>query len=290
MSTPIAPDTDTNTVGQIDPMLPRLFHVERVRRESADTFTIVLKEQAEQRAFPFAPGQFTMLYAFGVGEVPVSISGDPARPETLIHTIRAVGAVTEAMQRCKPGDALGVRGPFGTGWPVEEAVGNDVLLIAGGIGLAPLRSALYHILDQRAKYGKVVLLVGARSPEDLIFRSELKKWRSRLDLDVQVTVDRPAGDWRGNVGVVTALIAKAAFDRDNVVAMLCGPEIMMHFTLVELQKRGVPTDRISLAMERNMKCAIGLCGHCQWGAKFICKDGPVFSYDRIRPFFGKREL
>ncbi len=273
-----------------DPMLPSLYHVQRVRQDTYDTFTLELQSADAANGFQFNAGQFNMLYVFGVGEVPISISGDPATPATLVHTTRAVGTVTKAMRKLKRGEMLGVRGPFGTHWPVEEAVGNDAVIVAGGIGLAPLRPALYALLAHREKFGKVVLLYGTRTPSDILFRRELESWRSRLDLEVYVTVDRATGNWRGNVGVVTTLIPKAPFDPRNAVVMVCGPEIMMRFTVLELQKRGVPADNIFLSMERNMKCAVGFCGHCQYGPTFICKDGPVFRYDRIKDLFTKREI
>jgi len=210
--------------------------------------------------------------------VPISISGDPSRPRTLVHTTRAVGTVTRRMRQLKRGDALGVRGPFGTSWPIEAARGNDIVLVAGSIGLAPLRPAIYELLAQREKYGKVVLLYGTRSPADMLFRKELEQWRARFDLDVYVTVDRAMGGWRGNVGVVTNLIPRAPFDALSASAFVCGPEVMMRYTASELQKRGIKTERVHLSMERNMKCAIGFCGHCQLGPKFVCKDGPVFAW------------
>jgi NAD(P)H-flavin reductase len=194
------------------------------------------------------------------------------------------------MRRLKVGDFLGVRGPFGSHWPVEEAAGNDVVIVAGGIGLATLRSALYHVLSQREKYGKVVLLYGTRSPEDILYRRELEQWRARFDLEVYITVDRAMSGWRGNVGVVATLIPKAPFDPHNAVALVCGPEVMMRFTMQELQKCGVRAEDIYVSMERNMKCAIGFCGHCQYGPVFICKDGPVFSYNRIKDLFLIREI
>jgi NAD(P)H-flavin reductase len=173
---------------------------------------------------------------------------------------------------------------------MEPAEGNDVVVVAGGIGLAPLRPAIYHLLSQRERYGKVVLLYGARTPDDILFRRELELWRARFDMDVHVTVDRATGKWKGNVGVVTTLIPKAAFDRLNTIAMVCGPEVMMRFTALELEKRGVPSGCIFLSMERNMKCGIGLCGHCQFGPTFVCKDGPVFRYDRIKQLVATREI
>ncbi|MCS6816464.1 MAG: FAD/NAD(P)-binding protein, partial [Blastocatellia bacterium] len=205
-----------------NPMEPRPYRIRRVHRETADTFTLELTPVNGTAAFSFAPGQFNMLYVFGVGEIPISISGDPAKLETLVHTTRVVGTVTKAMRRLKRGDTLGVRGPFGSSWPVEEAEGNDVVIVAGGIGLAPLRPALYHILSRREKYGKVVLLYGARTPEDLLYRNELSQWRAQFDLEVYVTVDRATGGWRGNVGVVTTLIPRAPFDPLNAIAMVCG--------------------------------------------------------------------
>lgn len=274
----------------IDPMLPAPYRVQRVRQDTYDTFTLELQSANGADSFRFSAGQFNMLYVFGVGEVPISISGDSAMAAPLVHTTRAVGTVTKAMRKLKRGDMLGVRGPFGTHWPVEEAIGNDAVIVAGGIGLAPLRPALYALLANREKFGKVVLLYGTRTPNDILFRRELESWRSRLDVEVYVTVDRATGNWRGNVGVVTTLIPKAPFDPRNTVAMVCGPEIMMRFTILELQKRGVPAENIFLSMERNMKCAVGFCGHCQFGPAFICKDGPVFRYDRIKDLFSKREI
>lgn len=276
----------------LDPMLPEPWVIERVRQETHDTFTLELvpgRSSTAAAAGRFLPGQFNMLYVFGVGEVPISISGDPGQPGRLVHTTRAVGAVTRAMRQLKRGGQIGVRGPYGTGWPVEAAQGDDLVLVAGGIGLAPLRSVIYQVLAEREKYGRVVLLFGARSAADLLFRRELEKWRSRFDLDVLVTVDRASADWRGSVGVVTKLIGRAPFDPHNTTALLCGPEIMMRYTVDELLRRGMPARRVHLSMERNMKCAIGLCGHCQFGAAFVCQEGPVFSYPAVERLFSVRE-
>jgi NAD(P)H-flavin reductase len=273
-----------------DPMLPRPFRIGRVRRETQDTFTLELKPTENKTGFPFRAGQFNMLYVFGVGEVAISISGDPANSDLLVHTTRGVGSVTKAMQKLPPGGTIGVRGPFGSFWPLEEVYGNDILFIAGGIGLAPLRPAMYQVLAQREKFGRVVLLYGTRTPADVLFKSELKRWGGNLELEVYVTVDRATGNWRGNVGVVTSLIRRAPFDPLNTTAMVCGPEMMMRYTVQELEGRGVQAQDIFLSMERNMKCAIGLCGHCQWGPKFLCKDGPVFRYDRIRDLFNAWEI
>ncbi len=273
-----------------DPMLPQLFEVQRVKRETSDTYTLDLTRPGEPANFAFAPGQFNMLYAFGAGEVPISISGDPAQPSTLIHTVRDVGNVTTAICRLKRGDALGVRGPFGVPWPVTEIAGSDVLIIAGGLGLAPLRPALYEILNHRGEYGSVEVIYGARTPKDLLYPKELERWRGRFDLRVHVTVDAAAGAWHTNVGVVTKIIDRARFDPPNTVALVCGPGVMMRFTVLELLNHGLTPAQIYLSMERSMKCGIGLCGHCQWGPFFVCKDGPVFRYDRIKDWFERREV
>ncbi len=271
-----------------DVVHPSLCRIDSVRKETHDTFTLELVPQGS--GFVFKPGQFNMLYVFGVGEIPISISGDPGKTDLLVHTTRAVGAVTKAMRSLKRGDMIGVRGPFGSHWPVEEMAGNDIVIVAGGIGLAPLRPALYHVLAQRERYGKIVLLYGTRSPADILYKNELERWRSRFDLEVYITVDRAVERWRGNVGVVTTLIRKAPFDPDNTVALVCGPEVMMRYTVLELHKRGIALPHMFVSMERNMKCAVGLCGHCQLGSVFICKDGPVFRYDSIEPLFSLREI
>lgn len=273
-----------------EPMLPSLYRIQRVSPETDDTFTLHLLPGHNATELPFAPGQFNMLYVFGVGEVPLSISSNPSDLPLLQHTTRAVGTVTKAMQRLGRGAMVGVRGPFGTHWPIEEAVGRNVVIVAGGIGLAPLRPALYQLIAQREKYQRVVLLYGTRSPEDILYRRELEHWRCRFDLEIQVTVDRAASSWRGSVGVVTTLIGRSPVDPLNTIAMVCGPEVMMRFTVMELQKRGVTAERIHLSMERNMKCGIGLCGHCQYGPAFVCKDGPVFRLDRIETILGKAEI
>lgn len=273
-----------------DPMLPMTYRVQRVRKETADTVTCELVPTDHDSPRPFAAGQFNMVYLFGIGEVPISISGDPTKPSPLVHTVRAVGPVSKAMAQLKQGAVVGVRGPFGSAWPVEAAAGNDVVLVAGGIGLAPLRSALLQLFAHRQRYGRILLLYGARTPSDLLYIRDLEQWRSRFDLDVEITVDSATDTWRGAVGVVTRFLATAAFDPMNTLAMVCGPEVMMRFTLRELHNRGVTDEHIFLSMERNMKCAIGLCGHCQFGPLFLCKDGPVLRYDRLMPWFGGREV
>ena len=269
------------------PMAPRPFRVVRRRRETADTWTLEL-EPVGGPPLDFAPGQFTMLYAFGIGEVPISICGERGGP--LVHTVRAVGAVSRAICAARPGTVLGVRGPFGRGWPVEEALGMDVVVVAGGIGLPPLRPALYECLRRRSEFGNVLLLYGSRTPADLVYRREVERWRGRFDVEVDVTVDRGIDGWQGNVGVVPKLIASARFDPGAAVAMVCGPEIMMRFAAEALLERGVPPERIFISMERNMKCGLGWCGHCQLGPTLICRDGPVYRYDEILPLMAVREL
>lgn len=278
------------SIPSFEPMLPEPHRIKRVYRETHDTFTLETQPVNGGKPFEFTPGQFNMLYVFGVGEAPISISGDPGKPEVLLHTIRAVGTVTRHLQKMKRGDVIGIRGPFGSHWPVQEFGGSDVVIVAGGIGLAPLRPAIYQVLARREKYGDVFILYGARTPADMLFRKELEQWRGRFDVQVDATVDTASLGWRGNVGVVTQIVQKAGFDPLHTVAMMCGPEVMMRFTIMELQNEGLQDQNIYLTMERNMRCAVGFCGHCQFGAEFVCKDGPVFSYRRIRNIFGKREI
>ncbi len=273
-----------------DPMIPRPYEIQRAKWDSSDTFSLELTPVGGGDIPAFEPGQFNMVYVYGVGEIPISISGDPARRDMLIHTTRAVGTVTRAMSELKVGMMLGVRGPYGAPWPVDEARGKDIVIVAGGIGLAPLRPAMYRILAYREHYGRVVLLYGARTPADVLYRKQLEQWRAHFDLDVFVTVDRATNNWRGSIGLVTQLIVRAPFDPLNTMAMVCGPEVMMRFTTLEMEKRGVNSDNIYVSLERNMKCGIGLCGHCQFGREFVCKDGPVFRYSQVRHFLTKWEV
>ena len=207
----------------------------------------------------------------------------------MAHTVRGVGAVSQAITRLKKGNTLGVRGPFGQGWPLEEAAGKDVLVVAGGIGLAPLRPVIYSVLSQPEKFGRLVVLYGARSPREVLYANELARWRRR-GAQVWATVDRVSDPWEGEVGVVTKLIPKATFDPLNTTAFICGPEIMMRFTLKELEANGVGDESIFISLERNMKCAVGFCGHCQFGPSFLCKDGPVFPYSQVKSLLLTREV
>ncbi len=270
-------------------LLPRAFRVRHRRRELNDTYTLTL-EPGEGPPLGFAAGQYNMIYVPGVGEVPISISGSPLEPRPLTHTIRAVGPVSRAICDLRKGQDVGIRGPYGTGWPMEQVLGRDLLLIGGGLGLAPLRPAILQVMAQRAHYGRVTLLIGARTPRDLLYSREIRRWRSRFDFDVQVTVDTATADWHGHVGVVTSLIPLARFEPDETAALVCGPEIMMRYCAAELLRARVAGEDIYVSLERNMKCALGTCGHCQFGPHFVCRDGPVFRYERIAPFLKIREV
>ena len=268
------------TLTRPDPMLPRPFRVHRVHQDTRDTYTLIL-EPVDGEPLAYEPGQFTMLHAFGVGEAPISISGDPSRPDRIEHTIRNVGSVTAALVAAVPGTVLGVRGPFGTGWDVGEGRGGDVVVVAGGIGLAPLRPAILDLIAHRADYDRVVLLYGARTPEDILFTDDLRAWAERGGISVEVTVDNGQHAWRGRVGFVTQLVTRAGFDAVRALALVCGPEVMMRYAAQALSGRGVRPERLRLSMERNMKCGVGLCGHCQLRELFLCVDGPVLGYDRL---------
>jgi len=270
------------------PMWPAGYLVAGRKEETSDTVTLMLRP-AGNPIEPPRPGQFTMLYAFGVGEVPVSVSGFRPGGQTLVQTIRSVGAVTRALCAAAPGTMLGVRGPFGTDWQVGGAEGRDLLVVAGGIGLAPLRPVLLAALAERARYRRVVLLAGARSPGDLIFTRELETWRRR-GADVRVTVDHGQPGWDGRVGLVTGLITGALADPARTAAFVCGPEIMMRLSAQALADAGVPARGIRVSLERNMRCGVALCGHCQLGPLLTCRDGPVVSYAEAAPLLAIREL
>lgn len=270
-------------------MLTTAFRVRKNRKETADTRTLELGSPGGAEVPSWRPGQFMMLYVFGAGEVPISISGDPARREVLVHTVRAVGAVSRAICGAKPGSAIGVRGSYGSAWPTGSYAEHDIVLVAGGIGLAPLRPVVYAIMANRARYGRVSLLIGARTPNILLYPREFDRWRKH-DIDVRVTVDAAVPGWSGSVGPVTTLIPRTEFDASRTAAFIVGPEIMMKFVVHALVDRGIPSERLFVSMERNMKCAIGFCGHCQLGPAFICKDGPVFPYARLEPWLAIRNV
>jgi NAD(P)H-flavin reductase len=271
-------------------MVPLWYRVAGKRRETHDTWTLTIEPDAEPMP-RFAPGQFAMLYVFGTGEVPISVSGDltgDGGDGPQVHTIRAVGAVSRALCALEPGAWLGARGPFGTSWPIAQAEGRDIVVVAGGIGLAPLRPVIYHVLAHRERYGRLVVAYGGRSPAELLYVSELEHWRGRFDVELDVTVDAAGAGWRGRVGVVPTLIPRARLDGSRTTAFVCGPEVMMRFTASALRDAGVPDAAIQVSLERSMKCAVGHCGHCQLRELFICKDGPVFSNDRVESLIRAR--
>lgn len=272
-----------------DPMLPRPFRVVASHLDTDDTVTLSL-EPLDGEPLGFAAGQFTMLHAFGVGEVPISICGDPTRPGPLMHTIREVGNVTHALVSAQVGAVVGVRGPYGTGWQPVDGKGGDLVVVAGGIGLAPLRPALMEVAAHREHYDRVVLLYGARSPADMLFAGDLHQWAADQGIEVTVTVDYAPPTWGGRVGPVTTLVGRAGFDPPRTLALVCGPEIMMTLAVNALLARGVAADRLRLSMERNMKCGVGLCGHCQLREFFLCVDGPVLPYSRLAPLLEVWEL
>jgi anaerobic sulfite reductase subunit B len=265
------------------PMVPQSFVARERVQETPDTWTLTL-EALDGDSPAIGPGQFMMVYAFGIGEVPISVSGQPNRRGPVVLTVRAVGAVTEAICATEPGGVLGLRGPFGTTWPISGSQGADVVVIAGGIGLAPLRPVVLHALAHHAEFGEVVVLYGARTPEDLLYPAQLEDWGA------DVTVDAAELGWDGKVGVVPKLIPGAAFDPATAVAFVCGPELMMRFSVEALLDRGLTPDRIHVSLERNMRCGLGHCGHCQLGPTLICRDGPVYTYATAGPWLEVREL
>jgi NAD(P)H-flavin reductase len=269
-------------------MVPASFEVVDKRQDTADVYTLELVSESGV-PFEFQPGQFTMLAAGGAGEVPISISGDPDKPERLVHTVKAVGLATAAICAAHPGQVLSVRGPFGHPWPVEQADGADVMVAAGGIGLPPLRPAILRLLAQRERYRRLLLLYSGRSPDELLFTDELDDWSQR-GFDVMVTVDAADEDWDGHVGVLTRLVRHAKLEPGGLVVMSCGPELMMRFLVAALNAQGIESDRVYVSLERNMQCGIGRCGHCQLGPTLVCRDGPVYRWPEVSPWLAIREL
>lgn len=272
------------------PFAPTPYVVRGRETETTDTVTLSLVPAGGGAPPPFAPGQFNMVYRFGVGEAAISISGSPEARGELVHTVRSAGRVTRALSEVAPGEIVGVRGPYGSGWPVARARSHDLVIIAGGLGLPPLRPVLYEVLSHRDRFGRVEIIYGARTPKDLVYYEEIQTWRRRSDLRFQTTVDTAGRDWYGDVGVATQRLPDARFEPKETVAFVCGPEIMMRLSAQALEQRGVPAEAIFLSLERNMKCALGFCGHCQFGPAFVCRDGPVFSYARLKPFLAVREV
>ncbi len=274
------------------PSLPALAEVVEKRREAAQIYTLRLRlhDEALRRAYRFRPGQFNMVYGFGMGEVPISIVSDPTDPDLLDHTVRVVGKTTGALGDLERGDTVGLRGPYGSWWPMEEAEGKELVIVTGGLGCAPVVSVINYVMTRRASYGALKILHGVKTPNDLLYRERFRAWRKIPNTQVCLTVDQPDRSWKYHVGVVTNLFQQVEIDRERSVIMMCGPELMMRYAIRDLLGQGVAAERIYLSLERNMKCAVGFCGHCQFGPVFICKDGPVLRYDRIRTWFGIREL
>jgi NAD(P)H-flavin reductase len=285
-------NTAIHSAGYADKLLvPHWAVIEKIIPEAEGITTYHLKfTDPEVRArYRFLPGQFNMLYIPGYGEAAISMSSDlESAPGLVVHTVRHVGNVTKTMSRMKIGEVLGIRGPFGTSWPLDQIRSKDVVIACGGIGLPPLRGALYHILRHRTDYGKVTLLYGARTPEDLMYPNEYDSWR-QAGIDVQVTVDRGDESWNGRVGVVPMWFYHFRIDPRKTAVLTCGPEIMMRFVIYEALARRIPTNQIHISLERNMKCGQGACGHCQQGSFFICKDGPVFPFNVLESIFNVEE-
>lgn len=272
-----------------NPMLPRPAVVRAIRPEAYGISTFSL-EYAEPRGVSvFAPGQFNMIYLPGFGEVAISICSDPDEPAVMEHTIRYAGSVTRALGRLRVGDIVGLRGPYGNPWPLRLAEGKDLMIVSGGIGLAPLRPVILQAIRHRSRFGRVLLLYGGRTPQDLLYTSEFDTWQSG-GVEMYVSVDRADESWKGQVGVIPMAFYRTRLDYRNTMVFSCGPEIMMRFVIYEAMARRIPKDAIYVSMERNMKCAVGFCGHCQLGPVFICRQGPVFRFSAVEPFFGREEF
>ena len=262
--------------------------VDNVREaEDIDTYRLRFVDEQVRRTYRFAAGQFNMVYQFGVGEVAISIVSDPDESEFLDHTIRVVGRVTKAIAHLQPGDELGIRGPFGQGWPLDAAQDKDIVIVTGGLGCAPVVGAIEYIFRRRSQYGSVKILHGVKTPHDLLYRERFDAWRRQPDTEVLLTSDQPHKTWRYHVGVVTELFEQVVVDPARTMALMCGPEIMMRLGVPILMQRGIPETAIYVSLERHMECGIGLCGHCQLGPYFLCKDGPVMRYDRVAPWLGR---
>ena len=287
----IATTSHTQAIASSQPMLPYMAEITRIEPEAPGVATYWLRHRDEflRKGYSFQPGQFNMLYLPGYGEAAISISSDPESSELIGHTIRHIGNVTQNIASLKEGDVLGLRGPFGTYWPSEEAKGNDLIISTGGIGLPPLRSLLYYVMHHRQDYGRVVLLYGARTPRDLQFTQEYEAWE-KAGIETMITVDRGDESWTGQVGVVPILFYRVKMDPRRTFVLTCGPEIMIRFVVFEALARRVPSSRIFVSLERNMRCGLGQCGHCQIGPYFVCKDGPVFSFEQLEPYYNVEEL
>ncbi len=273
-----------NAPKPIDSSAPHAATVIARTQESPTIFTLQLRldDAAAQAAYRFAPGQFNMLYLYGVGEVPISIMSDPEEHDGIGHTIRMQGRVTQGLAKLQPGDRVGLRGPFGRGWPLQEMGGRDVILVTGGLGCAPVVSVIHYVLRRRERFGKLVIIQGVKHAEDLIWREQYDRWARLPDTQVLVAASEGAAFWPWHVGRVTELFSLASINPDKAVAMMCGPEGMMRVAADNLLARGLAESQLYLSMERNMQCAVGRCGHCQIGGAFVCRDGPVFNWGEVK--------
>ena len=233
------------------------------------------------------PGQFVQVSLFGVGEAPISICSSPTEKGFFELTVRRVGGLTTAMHKLETGSVLGVRGPFGKGFPLDAMRGNDLLIVAGGLGIVPLRSLIHYILDQRKDFGDVQILLGCKTPKDMLFGEEVEAWQKRADIKFNCTVDRADPDWKGNVGLITSLIPGASIEPKKTYAVVVGPPIMYKFVIVELLKKEIPGHQIIVSLERKMKCGLGKCGHCQIRGVYVCQSGPVFTYNDLQQMEGE---
>ncbi|MCC6682839.1 MAG: FAD/NAD(P)-binding protein [Phycisphaeraceae bacterium] len=275
-----------------DTWYPLAARITNVVQENFNTRTITLEmvDQAQRNDYQWRPGQFNMLYVPSVGEAAISISSDSDKPQVLEHTIRTVGSVTRAIEHMPVGSVVGLRGPFGEGWPIEAIEGKDVVMMCGGIGLAPLRPMVYWLLNHREMCRRVVLLYGCRTPEDRLYADELEQWHEDPRIDVLVTVDNATSQWVGPVGVVTNLLRRIKVSARETVVMVCGPRILNRVGAWSFLQLHVPPEQVYVSLERNMNCGFGRCGHCQYGPKFVCRDGPVFRYSDIHDIFAKEEV
>lgn len=273
-----------------DDIIPHCAEIATFKQESPTIFTLGLRflDREKQKQFTFTPGQFNMLYQFGVGGVAISIVSDPDKKKYIHHTIRAVGRVTHALQQLKKGDQLGIRGPYGNGWPLQQALGKDIVVVTGGLGCAPTVSVINYVLARREQYGSLKILQGVKHSDDFIFRKQYAAWRKSANTEIYIAADHAQRGWRWGVGFVTDMIQQLTFEPNNTLVMMCGPELMMHSAILAFANKQISEDHIYLSMERNMECGIGHCGHCQYGGLFICKDGPVFAYPTIKSLFKEK--
>jgi len=276
----------------MDTWMPLPAQVTAVDQENFNTWTFTTEfvDEEIRNIYRFAPGQFNMLYVPGVGEAAFSVSSDPARPDTLAHTVRRVGSVTRALERIEPGGVVGLRGPFGHGWPMDEMQGRDVVIVAGGIGIAPLRPVVYALLQNPHYCKRLVLLYGCRTPADRVYADELEAWEDNDAIEVLVTVDNADRDWTGPVGVVTNLMRRVKVAAQETIVLVCGPKVLNRVAAWSFLQLHVPPEQVFVSLERNMNCGFARCGHCQYGGKFVCSDGPVFRFSEIASIFAKEDI